>query len=58
MIITTKETIGNFTAKYPKPKIIAPEKPQLQECKKKNAIIEKKCKKCNQNQKIPSINIF
>ena len=35
MIITTKEIIGNFTAKYPKPKTDTLEKPQLQACQKK-----------------------
>ena len=32
IIITTKEIIGNFTAKYPKPKTVTLEKPQLQAC--------------------------
>ena len=40
LIITTKEIIGNFIAQYPKPKTITLEKPQLQACQKKNAIIE------------------
>ena len=39
MIITTKKMIGNFIAKYPKPKTVTLEKPQLQACQKKNAII-------------------
>ena len=47
LIITTKEIVGNFTAKYPKPKTVTLEKPQLQACQKKNAIIV-----------APSINIF
>ena len=35
LIITTKEIIGNFTAKYPKPKTVTLEKQQLQACQKK-----------------------
>ena len=35
MIITTKEIIGNFTAKYSEPKTVTPEKPQLHEFQKK-----------------------
>ena len=40
LIITTKEIVGNFTEKYPKPKTVTLEKPQLQACQKK---------KCNQS---------
>ena len=47
LIITTKEIIGNFTAKYPKPKTVTLKKQQLQACQKKNVIIV-----------APSINIF
>ena len=35
LIVTTKEIIGNFTAKYPKPKTATLEKPKLQACQKK-----------------------
>ena len=34
LIITTKEIIGNFTAKYPEPKTVTLKKPQLHEFQK------------------------
>ena len=35
LIVTTKDIIGNFTAKYPKPKTVTLEKQQLQACQRK-----------------------